>query len=182
MSSFTKEVVQPVSVGLLDSNTWSSYLRPRSKTGQKIHSLHKRQVVTIPDSFSMLVGQCNLNNVQGSDVAASCVAAIYKNFCYNPTDTQLLRQCHNAYNAVFSNSFFKSLGDVCPAWKRGPRSSACTNAISTFSYHFYIGKDNATGQDTYLTLGSSHATQMVKNIFGSKIYAPCPYPAPACNW
>jgi hypothetical protein len=143
----------------------------------------KRQILNpnaAPATTEELLNMCPLNNVQGADVAAGCIAGIYKSYCTNSSDTQLLNQCHDAYNRAFAASFFKSIGDVCPAWKQGPRSAPCALAITQFSYNYFIGKDPSTGRDVFLKLNSTHATQLVGSIFASKTYAPCV--APACKW
>jgi hypothetical protein len=146
--------------------------------------LNKRQVFTnfAPVSVNELSAMCPLNNVTSADVAAGCIAGIYNKFCKNPYDPVLFSQCQDAYDRVFAASFFKPLGDVCPAWKQGPRSAACLRAISTFLFDFLIGKDTVTGQNVYLKLTSAHANKLVGNIFGSRVYAPCPFAAPKCNW
>jgi hypothetical protein len=143
----------------------------------------KRQVVTTtaPISTDELIKMCPLNNVTNADVPAGCVAGIYNTYCYNPGNAVLLGQCHAAYNRAFSASFFKSIGDVCPAWKRGPRSSNCALAISVFSYNLVTGQDPKTGQDIILKLNSQHASQLVSTIFASRTYAPCVAPF-ACYW
>jgi hypothetical protein len=128
-----------------------------------------------------LASKCPINNVQGADVAASCISALYNTYCNKPYDPNSLKNCHINYDTVFSNSFFKPLGDVCPAWKRGPKSNDCARAISTFSYN-YLKVDPVTGQKSYLRLDSTHAQQLVTTIFASTTYAPCPDPAPTCNW
>ena len=124
---------------------------------------------------------CPLNNIMSADVVAGCVAGIYNTYCTDPVNSTLLHHCHDTYNRVFAASFFKPLGAVCPAWKKGPRSSSCASAIATFSYNYWMGRDPASGQDRYIRLGSTHAQELVRNIFGSPIYAPCVAPV-VCYW
>jgi hypothetical protein len=177
MSDVPYDLVRPASVGLLSNVTWEPFMN------NTVLSLRKRQVVgtQAPVTTEELIAMCPLNNVQNGDVAAGCAAGIYKRFCTQPFDQNLLWQCHDAYNRAFAASIFKSLGAVCPAWRSGPRSAACSNAISTFSYDYYIGIDQNTGKAVYLRLGSSHALQLVNNIFASRTYAPCVAPF-TCYW
>jgi hypothetical protein len=128
-----------------------------------------------------LVKMCPLNNVTNADVAAGCIAGIYMNFCAAPKNTASLTDCHHAYNQVFSNSFFKPLGDVCPAWRSGPYSAQCLRAVSTFTYSYRVGVNQVTGEIIYMKLTSTHASQLVRNVFGSPVFAPCTTPS-TCNW
>jgi len=175
MSDVPYDVVAPASIGTLTNVTWAPFLNTPV-------TLRKRQTLSLsaPISTAELVNMCPLNNVQNADVAAGCVAGIYNRFCYNPADSTLLAQCHDAYNRVFSASFFKPLGDVCPAWRRGPFSASCANAIRSFSYNLLMGYD-PLGNPVYLNLNSYHAGELVKNIFAQPKFAPCQAPA-TCTW
>lgn len=146
------------------------------------HAIEKRQVGGFPAPVTTqeLIKMCPLNNVQSSDVVAGCISGIWNSFCKNPYDKILLGQCHDAYNRAFGASIFKSLGNVCPAWKSGPRSLSCSTAISTFSYNYEIGKD-AAGNPIYMRLNASHAQQLVSQVFASQTFAPCVAPY-TCYW
>jgi hypothetical protein len=172
------DVVKSVSIISISKTTWTPFI------STPVFSLKKRQVygTSAPVSIEELMAMCPLNNVQNADVPAGCIAGIYNKFCYNPYDPPLLAQCQDAYNRAFGASIFKSLGDVCPAWRQGPRSAACSRAISTFSYNLFVGADPNTGNPIYIRLGSSHASQMVSNILANPKFAPCPSAAPKCNW
>jgi hypothetical protein len=163
---------------------FTSLIAPLLAVATVSGSVVKRQIANIyaPITTEELVKLCPLNDVFSSETAASCAAGVYSRFCTNPTDPVLLGQCHNAYNRIFELSFFKPIGDVCPAWRQGPRSAACVRAVSTFSYNVYTGKDPVTGQDMYTRLTSVHAAQLVQNILAQPKYAPCPYPSPICKW
>ena len=83
-----------------------------------------------------------------------------------------MAQCHRVYDQVFTVSIFKPIGDVCPAWKRGPRSLECYNAIQKFRY-----------QLPYMLVTSDHAASLSSNIFGSQTFAPCvSTPRITCRW
>jgi len=176
MSDVPYDIVTPASIGTLTNATWIPFLNTPV-------TLRKRQTLSTSALISTqeLVRLCPLNNVQGADVAAGCVAGIYNRFCFKPTDPTLLAQCHDAYNRAFGASFFKPLGDVCPAWRKGPFSASCANAIRSFSYNLLMGKDPTTGQLVYLNLNSYHAGELVRNIFAQPKFAPCQAPA-ICSW
>jgi len=149
MSSIPYDVfAQNPSAGLTETN-WTNLL--------EIPVLSKRQL-TSSLSTDELIAMCPLNNVQDASVPAGCVAGIYQKYCLNLKD---LGNCHNSYNTVVAASFFKPLG-VCAAWKFGPRSSTCVNAILSFKYAL-----------PYMTLTSTHASDFATTIFGSQKYAPC---------
>jgi hypothetical protein len=209
MSTIPYDAVKPVSVGLITNVTWSPFMttadadQARSQvdpfmstedqTKAPIDSFtsphpsrrSKRQVSGTSGDLSIeqLRQICPINNVLGgTDVAAGCISGIFVKYCTNPYEAASLRQCHQAYNVIFQDSIYKSLGAVCPAWKSGPRSSACLGAVSTFSYDYYVGTDS-TGNPLYIRLGSSHASELVRNIFGSTKFAPCiPSSTLTCIW
>jgi hypothetical protein len=190
MSSVPYDIVMSSNAMTLSDKTWSSFLSTplsgNTRWSFLITSprLNKRQVygTSAPVSTDELMAMCPLNNVLNAGVAAGCIAGIYNKYCYDPSNAALLALCHDAYNRVFAASFFKPIGDVCPAWRKGPRSSACTMAVSTFSYNYFVGKDSATGKDVYLRLTSAHASQLVQNVLAQPKYAPCVAPYPYCNW
>jgi hypothetical protein len=175
MSDVPYDVVVPISVGVLTNVTFVPFMNTPVQ-------LRKRQSLSSLSSFSTdeLLQLCPLNNIQGQDVAAGCVAGIFNKFCCNPFDAMLLAQCHDAYNRAFAASFFRPLGDVCPAWKKGPLSRSCATAIGSFSYRYLIGKD-ASGASVFMTLDRTHAQELVRNIFGQPKFAPCQAPF-VCSW
>ena len=173
MSTIPYDAVRPASVATIGNEIWLAFMKSTV-------SLNKRQIVTAPISTEELIRMCPMNNVQNPDVAAGCIAGIYNRFCRYPGNAVLLGQCHDAYNRVFAASYFKPLGDVCPAWRRGPRSLSCAQAISAFSYNYFLGNDAISGQPVYLQLDSRHAHQLVVNIFANPTYAPCV--ASTCIW
>jgi hypothetical protein len=104
-----------------------------------------------------------LNDVTNPNIAAGCIAGVYQQHCYQlPTTAEAYSKCHSIYNQVFAASIFKPLGEVCPAWKQGPRSGACARAISVFNVD--LG---------YIVVTPQMASSLVSNIFGSPLYAPC---------
>jgi hypothetical protein len=126
--------------------------------------LVKRQIATTGGALTPaeLYALCPLNDVT-SNIAAGCIAGIYMNYCYQlPATSTAYSQCHSIYNQVFELSIFKPLGDVCPAWRQGPRSAACASAISTFNVN--LG---------YIVVNSAMASNLVTTIFRSTTYAPC---------
>lgn len=177
MSSVPYDQVVNVSSLLLSNVTWPSFLETPI-------SLEKRQATSssAPISVNNLLKTCNLNNVQSSLVPAACVAGVYQAYCMNPSNVTQLQQCQNAYDQAFSSSIFSALGAVCPAWKQGPLTSACSNVVAKFSYNYFIGVDPTTGKNVYLPLNSTHASMLVSSILASPKYAPCIAPFPACNW
>jgi hypothetical protein len=175
MSDVAYDLVTPASSIILTDVTWPSFLNTPV-------TLRKRQQTssTAPISTTELVAMCPLDNVTGQNVVAGCIAGIYNRFCLTPSNPTLLAQCHDAYNRVFAASFFKSIGDVCPAWKKGPFSALCATAIKNFSYNLFMGKDPSKN-DVYLNLNSTHAQQLVSNILAQPKYAPCQAPV-TCSW
>jgi hypothetical protein len=174
MSSVPYNNVARASIGTLSTVTWTPFWNtPVIKKRQQL-------ATTVPVSTEELLRLCQLNNVQSSDVGAGCVAGIYNKYCTNPSNPTLLKQCHDLYDQVFSASVFKPLGDVCPAWKKGPLSFSCANAVNAFSAVIFIGND-PEGNPTYLPLGRNMAREVVKNIFGQPKFAPCQAPF-TCNW
>lgn len=127
----------------------------------------KRQMTSTLSAAS-LYQMCPLNQIQNKEVVAGCIAGIYNNFC---RISSALAECHSAYNQVVSQSYFSPLL-VCAAWKNGPSSSACSQAI----LNFYVPLD-------YMTLRSVQANDFVSTIFRSPTYAPCfPSSILKCNW
>lgn len=168
-------VVKPASIGVLSGITLANFIQTDVIS-------KKRQVTANSVTLSDLLAMCPLSNVTSADVPAGCIAGVYNTYCTNPANATLLMQCQNAYNQAFAASIFSSLGAVCPAWKKGPRSAACSLAVATYSYNYTLGYDATSGKTAYLLLNSTQAAQLVSNILGSPKYAPCPYPAPTCNW
>jgi hypothetical protein len=110
-----------------------------------------------------LFAYCPLSDVTNPEVPAGCIAGIYKKYCTKmPFTVEAFSRCHKTYEKVFDVSIFKSLGNVCPAWKEGPRSAACLRAVSTFNVN--LG---------YIVVTSQMASDLVMNIFGSRLFAPC---------
>jgi len=126
--------------------------------------LFKRQLLSSM-SREELYRTCPLNDAQNREVVAGCVAGIYNKFCKNQSN---LVNCQSAYDQVISQSYFAPLG-VCAAWKSGPKSSQCGNAITTFRV-----------QLPYTVLTSINARDFVQSILGSKTYAPCK--SSSCIW
>lgn len=180
MPNVPYDLVRPVSIGTLKAITWDSFMNAT------VSSLKKRHIATsAPVSTDELIAMCPLNNIEQSNVAAGCIAGIYNKFCRSPNNIQHLKKCHEMYEKVFAASIFKPLGDVCPAWRKGPFSSPCQSAIRAFSYLVIVGTNPETGASIYLKLGPPQAAELVKNIFASPIYAPCPTSSShslQCNW
>jgi hypothetical protein len=177
MSDVPYDVVKPASVALLTNVTLGPFMTTPISNPSKRQFLSTYASVTAEELYRM----CPLNNVQGNDVAAGCIAGIYNKFCRNPLNVGLLKKCHDAYDTVFSASFFKPLGEVCPAWKKGPLSRSCALAIANFSHQYFVGIDRTTRKPIYIDLNSSHARDLVRNIFGNRMFAPCQAPF-NCAW
>jgi hypothetical protein len=139
--------------------------------------LAKRQQLTTgtPYTAQQLYDLCPLNNVTNPNVPAGCIAGIYKKFCYNlaPTDATGYARCRNAYDAVLAQSIFAPIGAVCPAWRNGPKSMACAQAIAAFKVD--LG---------YIVVTPAIAQNLVINLIGNPIYAPCVTipDSVTCNW
>ena len=103
MSDVPYDAVRPVTIGLLSNVTLGPFLNTAAL-------LKKRQSTSFKASASTaeLLQMCPLNDIQGSHVAAGCIAEIYNRFCYNPWNSTLLSQCHDAYNRAFGASTAKS--------------------------------------------------------------------------
>jgi len=116
---------------------------------------------------------CPLNDILNPEVPAGCIAGLFKEYCFDIATPTKLARCHTKYNEVLKASIFQSIGEVCPAWKSGPRSLKCRKAVKTFSYD--LG---------YMMVTSKHASQFTRNVFESRRYAPCfnSNSNTACNW
>lgn len=140
-------------------------------------SLRKRQQLSSVMGLTpqQLYDLCPLNQVTNPNVPAGCIAGIYLKFCANlaPTNAAGYADCRKAYDTVLSQSIFAPIGQVCPAWKNGPRSVQCARAISEFKVN--LG---------YITVTSGNAQDLVTNIIGNPFYAPCvTIPGSVtCNW
>jgi hypothetical protein len=158
-------VVENPSFTLLESD-WQNLLLDGS--------MKKRQASSNTASLTteQLYALCPLNDVRNPDVPAGCIAGIYKQYCADVSTEAKLAQCQSIYDQVFSVSIFKPIGDVCPAWKRGPRSFDCLNTIRNFKYEL-----------PYMMVTSEHAGNLTANILASQTYAPC-YPVGriTCRW
>lgn len=156
MTSVPYDVMsQNPSMTLLDTD-WNTYL--------SLPSLDKRQLTSSAGNLTtnQLYALCPLNDVRNPEVPAGCIAGIYRKFCLDIGTEDKLAVCHGVYNQVFAASIFKPIGEVCPAWKKGPRSADCRAVISKFSYVL-----------PYFKVTSEHAANLTANILGSKTYAPC---------
>jgi len=115
-----------------------------------------------------LLDMCPLNKFQNQDISAGCLAGIVY-FCQRKAD---LTQCHRYYEITFSNSIFKPIGDNCPAWKYGPNSANCKNALNGF--YFRLSYTSSTGRDyLYNIVDQTFATFFAKTLFTNRDYAPC---------
>ena len=129
-------------------------------------------------TVDQLITMCPLNNVQSADVPAGCIAGIHIKHCTNPLT---FAQCQSSYDQAFASSIFSSIGAVCPAWKSGPRSSACASAISRFTYDYISGYDD--GVPNIIKLDKTHAQMLVESTLGSRVFAPCLSSATlTCRW
>jgi hypothetical protein len=161
MSDVPYDVVTPASIGTLTDVTFAPFMNTPMQL-RKRQTLSSQALISTED----LIKMCPLDNVLGKDVAAGCVAGIYNKFCSNPSDASLLAQCHDAYNRAFGASFFKPLGDVCPAWRKGPLSRSCVTAIKNFSYRYLVGNDLVTAftlkswSKTFLDNPNSHHAKL----------------------
>jgi len=108
---------------------------------------------------------CPLNEIRKREVVAGCVSGIYNRFCKDKSD---LKDCQDKYDAVVSQSYFAPLG-VCAAWRSGPNSPNCRDAITSFVVKL-----------DYITLTRSHANDFVSSIYNNRVYAPCN--GDKCKW
>jgi hypothetical protein len=177
MSDVPYDVVRPASIALLTNVTLGPFMTTPISNRSKRQFLSTFATVSADELYQM----CPLNNIQGQDVAAGCIAGIFNKFCRDPSNTGLLKKCHEAYDTVFAASFFRPLGEVCPAWKKGPNSRSCAQAIANFSHRYLLEIDPITGGGTYIDLNSSHARDLVRNILGNRMFAPCQAPF-NCAW
>jgi hypothetical protein len=140
------------------SDEWIPYL------GTPLSTLGKRQLSSSVSNFTaeQLYAMCPLNDIRNPEVPAGCIAGIYKSFCVDINTEAKLSRCHSIYDQVFAFSIFKSIGEVCPAWKKGPRSFDCLAAIKNFKYEL-----------PYMTVTPDHAANLTASILGSQMYAPC---------
>ena len=133
--------------------------------------LVKRQITSNVATLTtdQLLKMCPLNSVADQDILAGCLAGIVY-FCQGPkTD---LTKCRYYYDTVFKNSIFAPIGDNCPAWKYGPRSSNCTEATNKFEVKL-----------EYTTVNKGFAKFFAKTLFTNSKYAPCINSATVkCNW
>jgi len=176
MSDVPYDLVTPASAGTLSTVTWDVFLTTPV-------SLRKRQELSTSalTSTQELIKLCDLNTA--GELPAGCISGIYNMYCTSPTNTNLLLQCHDAYNRAFGASKFKAIGDVCPSWKVGPRSPSCLTAVKNFKAQLEMGRNPQTGEPIYLTLTATHAEELRKNIFASPRYAPCVTSDKVkCNW
>ena len=115
-----------------------------------------------------LLKMCPLNSVEKVDILAGCLGGIVY-FCQGQTD---LAKCRNYYDTVFSNSIFATIGANCPAWKYGPRSSNCNDAINKFQVKL-----------EYTTVNKGFANFFATTLFTDSKYAPCINSTTVtCNW
>ena len=113
-----------------------------------------------------LLAMCPLNYVAKQDVLAGCIAGIVY-FCQGQKD---LTACHRYYNDVFSYSIYKPIV-ACAAWKNGPKSSNCTDAVNVFR----VSLD-------YTTVNKDFATFFARILFTNPSYAPCNPQNQKCTW
>ena len=112
-----------------------------------------------------LLKMCPLSNVvKKQDILAGCIAGITY-FCQGKTD---LTQCQRYYDTVFSHSIFAPIGSNCPAWKYGPKSSQCNNAVNAFNVKL-----------EYITVNMVFAKFFAKTLFANRDLAPC---SSNCQW
>jgi len=171
MSDVPYDLVVPASIGTLTAVTFEPFMNT-----SLITSLRKRQMLSQQFSADQLHKLCPSKNSKGQDLYAGCLLGLYNKFCRNPAP---ISQCQDTHYQVWQSSIYKSLGAVCPAWKSGPRSKACTKAVSDFSQKVVSGLD-ASGRPEYQTYGPLVAQELVNTIFTSKIYAPCT--GSSCSW
>jgi len=112
-----------------------------------------------------LLQMCPLSNVvKKQDILAGCIAGITY-FCQGKTD---LTQCQRYYDTVFSHSIFAPIGANCPAWKYGPNSWQCNNAVNAFNVKL-----------EYTTVNMVFAKFFAEKLFANKDLAPC---SSNCQW
>ena len=115
-----------------------------------------------------LLKMCPLDSVEKVDILAGCIAGIVY-FCQGQTD---LTKCRNYYDTVFSYSIFAPIGANCPAWKSGPKSKNCNDAINKFQVKL-----------EYTTVNKEFARFFARTLFTDSKYAPCINSTTVkCNW
>jgi len=131
-------------------------------TGKLVKRQASSTVATL--TTQQLLATCPLKYVEKQDILAGCIAGIVY-FCQGKTD---LAQCYRFYDTVFSYSIYASIEDNCPAWKSGPNSKNCANAVQRIN----VALD-------YTTVNKDFATFFAKTLFANKEYAPC---IKNCTW
>ena len=131
--------------------------------------LAKRQSISTVATLTteQLLKICPLNYVANQDIFAGCIAGIVY-FCQGQKE---LTECHRYYNEVFSYSIFKPIVANCPAWKYGPRSSNCNDAMNAFNVKL-----------EYTTVNREFATFFARTLFTNREYAPCNSTVQNCTW
>jgi len=126
----------------------------------------KRQISSNVAALStdQLLAMCNLNKIDINDIPTGCIAGI-NYFCQGKSD---LSQCQQWYDSVFSNSIYAPIGANCPAWKSGPRSSNCQNAVNSINVKL-----------DYTIVNKQFASWFANVLFADRVYAPC---NKNCNW
>ena len=114
--------------------------------------------MSVDDLFAL----CPLNDVMNPELPAGCIAGLYKKFCTDVDTYEKLSVCQDIYDQVFGASIFNSIGQVCPAWRNGPRSLKCKSTLKNFKVD--LG---------YMTVTSEHASNLTSVILGSTKFAPC---------
>jgi len=166
ISSLPLNVFSETPAALLSPTNWTNYLFLTSLLSSQT-PVQKRQLTTKVFAYT-LYDTCPLNNVFSSSIPASCISGIYNLYCRNLSQ---LSQCHSAYNTILSRSYFAPLA-VCAAWRNGPRSTACSLAVSQFRVILPL-----------LVLDKSHATSFRDSVFASRVYAPCVTTSTVrCQW
>ena len=152
MSLIPYDIIVKSPVSTMSSKNLTDFLA----IGKKVKRQTTSTVATL--TTDQLLKMCPLNYVANQDILAGCVAGIVY-FCQGKTD---LAQCQRYYDTIFSYSIFAPIGANCPAWKYGPNSVNCANAVNGFSANL-----------KYTTVNKDFATFFAKILFTNKEYAPC---------
>jgi hypothetical protein len=112
-----------------------------------------------------LRAMCPLSRVENTDILSGCLAGIVY-FCQGQTD---LTQCHKYYNEVFSYSIYAPV-IACAAWKSGPESDNCRNAVNDFNVSL-----------AYTNVNKKFAIFFKETLFTNPFFAPCNSQVMTCN-
>jgi hypothetical protein len=143
---------------MLDAKDWTVLLNSFSLKKKKRQQALTGGRLNTDDLFAL----CPVIEALNPEPLAGCIAGLYLKYCYEVDTYGKLAECQRKYDQVFGASIFKTIGQVCPAWKNGPRSLKCKSTIKNFKID--LG---------YMTVTREYASNLTSLILGSTKIAPC---------